>query len=235
MGDNSFDVVGELDTLSTPNQIVARMRVALAEVGLEYFCLNFFPRPNQNFEEVVLGCHVPQDWLELYLHKCFVLSDPSIRHCRNAVWPFLYRDAPFDHERDQAALEVVTRAADFGLAEGLVIPVPSSNGVIGDVWIGGHNIKIPKPIIPALHTIGIYAFHRIQQMLGREGNFATPLGEREREVLKWVAAGNSAEEIGNILSLSKRTIEWHIREASIRLGARNRVQAVAIAIRDKLI
>ena len=62
-----------------------------------------------------------------------------------------------------------------------------------------------------------------------------PLTEREREVLTWVAQGKSAWEIGEILHITKRTVDEHAASAYRKLGAVNRVQAVAIAIRDRLI
>ncbi|MCZ7643050.1 MAG: helix-turn-helix transcriptional regulator [Pseudorhodoplanes sp.] len=58
---------------------------------------------------------------------------------------------------------------------------------------------------------------------------------REKEVLTWSAMGKSAWEIGEILQISKRTVDEHIQTTFRKLGAVNRVQAVAIAMRDRLI
>jgi DNA-binding NarL/FixJ family response regulator len=38
-----------------------------------------------------------------------------------------------------------------------------------------------------------------------------------------------------MLSLSERTVEWHVLQAVKRLDAKNRIQAVVLAIRDGLI
>ena len=57
----------------------------------------------------------------------------------------------------------------------------------------------------------------------------------QRDVLTWAAAGKSAWEMGEILNISARTVEEHAQQALQRLGAVNRTQAVAIAIRDRLI
>ncbi len=62
-----------------------------------------------------------------------------------------------------------------------------------------------------------------------------PLTPREREVLAWAARGKSAWEIGGILSITKRTVDEHVQTAMRKLGALNRTQAVAIALRDRLI
>jgi DNA-binding CsgD family transcriptional regulator len=58
---------------------------------------------------------------------------------------------------------------------------------------------------------------------------------REREVLWWAAQGKSALDIAQILRITKRTVDEHIQNAARRLGASNRTQAVAIALRERLI
>jgi LuxR family transcriptional regulator, quorum-sensing system regulator BjaR1 len=62
-----------------------------------------------------------------------------------------------------------------------------------------------------------------------------PLTPREREVLGWVARGKSAWEIGAILNIAKRTVDEHVANAIRKLGAANRIQAIAIAVRDRII
>jgi DNA-binding CsgD family transcriptional regulator len=47
----------------------------------------------------------------------------------------------------------------------------------------------------------------------------------------WVAQGKSAREIGEILSIAKRTVDEHTQTATRKLGAINRAQALVNAIR----
>ena len=61
------------------------------------------------------------------------------------------------------------------------------------------------------------------------------LTSREIEVLEWVARGKSAWEIGEILNITKRTVDEHAHSAVRKIGAANRTHAVAIAIRDRII
>jgi DNA-binding CsgD family transcriptional regulator len=62
-----------------------------------------------------------------------------------------------------------------------------------------------------------------------------PLTPREREALWWAAQGKSASQIGKILHITKRTVDEHTKNAARKLGAANRTQAVAIALRERLI
>jgi DNA-binding NarL/FixJ family response regulator len=55
------------------------------------------------------------------------------------------------------------------------------------------------------------------------------LSVRERGVLRLVAAGLSNRQIAETLSISERTVKFHVTAIFNKLGAENRAQAVAIA------
>ena len=55
------------------------------------------------------------------------------------------------------------------------------------------------------------------------------LSPRERGVLRLVAAGQSNRQIAETLSISERTVKFHVTSIFNKLGAENRAQAVAIA------
>ena len=61
------------------------------------------------------------------------------------------------------------------------------------------------------------------------------LREREVETLTWAARGKTFEEIGTILSLSKRTVEFHLDNARRKLGVATRTQALIKAATGRLI
>ena len=57
---------------------------------------------------------------------------------------------------------------------------------------------------------------------------------REREVLELVAEGYSTAEIARALWITEDTVRTHIKRMLLRLNARTRAQAVAIAFREGL-
>jgi DNA-binding NarL/FixJ family response regulator len=67
---------------------------------------------------------------------------------------------------------------------------------------------------------------QVRQPHGRVGL----LSARERGVLRLVAAGLSNREIGKSLSISERTVKFHVTAILNKLGADNRAQAVALAV-----
>lgn len=56
-----------------------------------------------------------------------------------------------------------------------------------------------------------------------------PLTEREREILKLAAAGKSSSEIASTLHLSYGTVRNYMSEVLGKLGAKNRIEAIALA------
>lgn len=54
------------------------------------------------------------------------------------------------------------------------------------------------------------------------------LTKREAEVMRWVCEGLTAQDIGEKLCLSSRTVEIHRRNAILKLNARNQTQAAVL-------
>jgi DNA-binding NarL/FixJ family response regulator len=61
------------------------------------------------------------------------------------------------------------------------------------------------------------------------------LTEREREVLKQVAAGVSSAKIAELLSLQYETVRTHRRNLMLKLGLHNGPQLTAFAIRARMV
>jgi DNA-binding response OmpR family regulator len=61
------------------------------------------------------------------------------------------------------------------------------------------------------------------------------LVERELETLTWAARGKTFAEIGEILGLSRRTVEFHLDNARRKLGVPTRTQALIKAAVGQLI
>jgi DNA-binding NarL/FixJ family response regulator len=57
------------------------------------------------------------------------------------------------------------------------------------------------------------------------------LTSRESEVLLWISRGKSNREIGEILSISPRTVNKHLEQVFVKLGVENRASAAARAVR----
>ena len=61
------------------------------------------------------------------------------------------------------------------------------------------------------------------------------LSDRQRDVVRLVALGNSSAEIADELNIAPETVRTHVRNAMKTLGARSRAHLVAKAVADGLV
>jgi len=61
------------------------------------------------------------------------------------------------------------------------------------------------------------------------------ISERERECLQWASIGKTSWEISQIVGLTESTIIYHLRNATRKLDAANRLHAVAKALKASII
>jgi DNA-binding NarL/FixJ family response regulator len=64
---------------------------------------------------------------------------------------------------------------------------------------------------------------------------AAPLSKREREILQKVADGATTRQVASDLGISPHTVKTHLERIFEKLGANDRAQAVAIAIRTGIV
>jgi DNA-binding response OmpR family regulator len=101
-------------------------------------------------------------------------------------------------------------------------------------WRLGADDFVTKPIDFDLLAAVISA--RVERV-ARDAIWPTriKLAPRERETLTWAARGKTFSEIGEILGLSRRTVEFHLDRARIKLGVPTRTQALIKAAVGQLI
>ena len=91
-----------------------------------------------------------------------------------------------------------------------------------------------------LFFISIAASHLHAYLVSATAALCAPraqctLTSKEREVLHWVVEGKTSWEVGRILSMSERTVKFHLRNIYAKLNVANRAQAVTTASRLGLI
>ncbi|MGH3880031.1 MAG: response regulator [Actinophytocola sp.] len=73
----------------------------------------------------------------------------------------------------------------------------------------------------------------LDRLTGRRGG--TPLTAREQETLVLLAGGASTEEVSERLGVTRNTVRNHVQRILDKLGARSKLEAVAIARREGLL
>jgi DNA-binding NarL/FixJ family response regulator len=86
-----------------------------------------------------------------------------------------------------------------------------------------------------LHPKLTKTFIEEAQMAGDKDTVDAPLSKRETEILQKVAYGATTKAVADDLGISPHTVKTHLERIFEKLGANDRAQAVAIAIRRGIV
>jgi DNA-binding CsgD family transcriptional regulator len=56
------------------------------------------------------------------------------------------------------------------------------------------------------------------------------LTKREREIVRWISLGKTSREIGEILDISARTVEWHTYRMMKKMRATSRMHIIMLLL-----
>lgn len=97
---------------------------------------------------------------------------------------------------------------------------------------------VTRPMRIVIGAAASFAALRLEQLADPDPNLVgthVHLTPRELAVLRLVATGAQSSEVAQALGLGEETVRSHLKKAQAKLGARNRTQAVAEALRQYLI
>lgn len=169
-------------------------------------------------------------------------------HCRVATEPFLWDCEATRLEWCRGRLPGEQRAVLYhynnDVSGGVTVPV-AHDGKTGYVsWCARKRERLEHGYESSLGSIHLISHTFIRQLdrirtRGKDRDGAkgsrspsedtAPLTPRETECLTWAARGKTSAEIAQLLNRSMETVEFHLSNAMLKLRARTRAHAVAIA------
>jgi DNA-binding CsgD family transcriptional regulator len=171
-------------------------------------------------------------------------ADGTVRSPLFEQWRREYRPQLFDPQTNDVDPRWRAVFDKYGLGNIISHGVLDATGAIGSYF---KMIRIPerpdvrhawllKFLVPHMHEalMRVLRARQPDTQTGDPGP-AVKLTEREREVLLWVQQGKNSREVGGILGISNKTVRNHVQNVLAKLGAGNRAQAVAKAMRLNLL
>jgi len=180
----------------------------------------------------------PQSFLQTYLQENIIARDGQSYECirtqKPQIWIDLYKrdGAPFNpwtkRGLDPKFVEIMH---DHRMSLVLRKTQVQPNRLVGDFSLlfdqrktADRFSQLWDGVVPYLHN-ALLSAHRA---FDGNGKSATPsLSSRQQEVLKWLIEGKSNWEIGRILSISERTVKFHVQILMQKFVVANRSQLVA--------
>lgn len=177
----------------------------------------------------------PKEWVEHYLDNNFSEVDPLVTKAPMSFAPFQWSDiinaTPLTDRQKHYWME----ASDYGLTEGIGIPIHGYNGRLAIVTLVSRQLsqqelnRIFHEYRDQIHILSLIYNSYASDILTLHKTSEKQdikLTAREKECLQWVARGKTSWEISNILHISEHTIIFHIENAKKKFGVFNRNEAV---------
>ena len=207
--------------------------------GLKHIVYHADPIGSSDVEGSIIRLTYPESWIRRYLAKNYFAIDPIVAQGFNRIIPFDW--GPYLNT-SPIVRNFFGEAMEHGIGQnGLSIPMRDERGlhalisVVSDEPVAEwhrrrHSLMRDLQIVSSLihERFGNIDSYRSKQQ-------PPNLSERELEVLKWSSKGKTMIEIGEILSISDKTVRCHIDSARYKLCAVNKVHAVAKAISQNII
>ncbi|MGY2048934.1 autoinducer binding domain-containing protein [Methylobacterium sp. JK268] len=236
--DLTLSYLRALDRTRSANDVVLLLLDVLKSYGVEFALAGILPDRTASARiqlSHALINHIPVEWTKRYLSRNYIAHDPTIHYLSKSQDPFLWSDILDICGKKDVEARVLQEASEFGIRSGITIPLLTLEGCLAGASFSGRYFDVEPEQVGVLQLIATYAFARLLLLQGSAPRAPVRLTEREREVLQWSAEGKTAWEIGEILAISGKGVEYHLASSRAKLGALNGVQAVAAALRLGLI
>jgi DNA-binding CsgD family transcriptional regulator len=188
---------------------------------------------------VMIG-NTPQGFIEAQRNTQAVQRDPVLRRLKSSHTPFVYDQSLYVEED---AADLWEEQAQFGYRTGIsmAMHLPAGRhfllGVDRDRPLPEEDAALTR-LLADLQLLAVFAQETAVRVLLPEATPMLPLPhltQREREVLQWTREGKSAWAVGQILSMSEHTVNYHLRNAMRKLGVSSKHIAILKAISFGLI
>lgn len=227
----SVTALTAIESEEAASGIVGALAGVLHEFGFRHLLITGLPIcENELWHKSILYDGWPAEWFAHYAACDHFRHDPCAHRSRKTADPFLWSQLSTIRMSSRQA-RVMQEAAEFKMSDGLCVPIHQPLKAPAVVTVAGNDIHVGRNDLPILEMVCIHAFRSLQHLHGAEKKTVQKqITAREREVLTWIAAGKTAEDIACILAISKFTVDRHLRNIREKFDAINTVHAVIQAV-----
>lgn len=178
----------------------------------------------------------PRGYLDTYKSLQWDSIDPVVQHVQTARGPFRWSETHSGGSFTRKQLQFFEQCRELGVHSGITIPMRGPARETDLISLSFRERGIPASDRSAyVYMLCVQYWLKYCEFTDRRAPTAVCLTAQELECLRWCKEGKTNWEIGEILSISQKTVEFHVGNAMRKLGAGNRITAVIMGIKNGLI
>jgi LuxR family transcriptional regulator, quorum-sensing system regulator BjaR1 len=230
VSDQALEFAEAMSETKTLDDLIRRIHLVVNNLGIDCFTFYEFSAP----DPLITGTF-PSEWIDHYQRQHYNLADPMFILLRRGVRPVLWKELEPYAARNAASKKILGEASEFRLLDGYSVPISDPSGMRCLLSFSTIQLDSHPKLLLALQLISVFAHAKYEEIVATAQDGLGPLSDREIECLKWAAAGKTDWEIGQIIEVKTTTVRTHLEHARQKLNAANKVEAVAKAIRRKIL
>jgi LuxR family quorum sensing-dependent transcriptional regulator len=220
-----FSLVDQIAAATGTQEVWSAFLGETSRVGLDFGYLSVISF-DQDAPARPISMSMPRGWEKGYVENSLVAGDMLFTRARASKQSFAWHLSDWN---DEKLLPAQKRWREhngmFGIKGGLSV-LDFHPGEEAVLTLCGEAEEIGLHDRLALYFAGHEAIHRLLEFTEKQETAAIWLSQRERQCLEWAAAGKTDWEIGQILSLSEKTVNVYITRAKSKFGVKTRAQAI---------
>ncbi|MFZ6645282.1 LuxR family transcriptional regulator [Undibacterium sp. TJN25] len=196
------------------------------ELGFDYCAYGMrMPLPLAQPRIIMLSSQ-PQQWQRHYLDDYYHSVDNTL-HDMHSITPYIWSG-----EEHTGSTKFWEDARAHGLQAGWAQSSHDARGIVGMLTLARSrsytSFKELRNRALQKSWLAQTAHEALSRVLVPKflPEAETQLTTREVEVLRWSADGKTSGEVGNIMCISERTVNFHVNNALVKLGANNKTAGV---------
>ncbi len=221
----------------TEYEVLHLMRQVALHFGFQRFMIARFPHTDQErFVQQLVLSNWPADLVRAYDAQGVFHISCLVQTLKHTKLPVFSADCVFAAKAGKAdGLDVSALFESHDCAGSLGLLLHSTAGEAFLMVFSGRCSPLSDDALPGFHYMAVQLFECLERTFEAGSSAREKLSSRELECLRWAAAGKSSDEIAIILGISVYTVSSYFKSAVRKLDAVNRMQAIARAMRLKLI
>ncbi len=199
--------------------------------GVETVVAGVMTDASRNFKFGPRYGSINEEWIAAYMNQQLYRDDPAIGFALRGVRGGYWSQTFSANKLTRGEQKVLAVAAEHGLGDGFITPVPLLNGDIVIVALQGRELDHHPDVEAVLRGLSAYygtEGHRLAVQSQLKSASFSSLTMRQIQILHLSALGRRNSDIAGELGISETTVNFHLSRARERLGAKTTKEALRL-------
>lgn len=175
--ERTLDFIERIQRLRSYDEICTHILKEMEWFGFSCVTSLSVPRAGQTLKDCLWMNNRPQDYIDRYSEKNYILHDPIVTEFRQTIYPYAWSDIRAKRDLKKTEKAIIDEAREWGARDGFTVPIVTRSGSMSGFCPCGFEPDLSPRARAALEVIAIYSHHALMRavlQVRREETVHTP-------------------------------------------------------------